>query len=198
MASDYITSAELKIFLDISDTDDDERLIQAAGWASRTIDRLCRRPDGDFAAQTATRYFDTDGGTQVHFPSPLLSVTTLKSDDDGDGTFETTWTANTDYWLYPLNETPKWRMVVNPLGNYVLFAGNRRLQIVGSWGEATTPPEPIRAATAIYAARYFNRHKTPEGVAGSAEQGFITLREVDPDVANILRNAGYMTSRALI
>ena len=52
----------------------------------------------------ATRVFDGDGGTELHIRD-MISVTSLKTDDNLDRTFETTWAA-TNYLLYPANAEP--------------------------------------------------------------------------------------------
>lgn len=107
--------------------------LRAIEAESRAVDEICGRP---FYAQTATRYFDGEGGSCLYFQdySDLLSVTSVKFDWDGDGTYEITL-AVTDYWLSPDNSTPKRRIDLNPNGDYATFpSGRRRIQIVGKWG----------------------------------------------------------------
>lgn len=104
---------------------------------SREIEgpKYCNRK---FHTTTETRYFDGNGCNQLYFQdySDLLSVTTLKVDEDGDGVYETTLTANTDYWLWPDNRTPKRRLDLNPESSTlgVFPAGRRRIQLVGKFG----------------------------------------------------------------
>ena len=71
----------------------------------------------------------------------LLAVTSLKSDDDDDGTYETEWAA-TDYDLLPLNAQPAqhWGGPYHALraltrGTKQTFdAGHARYEIAGTWG----------------------------------------------------------------
>lgn len=104
--------------------------------ASRRIDDVCMRHFYSLAAET--RYYNGDGRAELTFNDDLLSVTTLKVDEDGDGTFETTLTANTDYWLWPYNplaNQPYKRVDLNPSGLLRAWpAGPRRAQIVGTFG----------------------------------------------------------------
>lgn len=203
-AEDYTDLTTIKDELKISDTNDDGRLSRAITDASRVIDRLCHRPDGDFGTQTLTRYFDVvtprapDNDEQLWLAQrlavpPLVSITTLATDEDGDLTYETVWTANTDYFLYPLNTPPYREIVVNPvLGRYAFPVGLRRVSIAGSWADASAIPGPIRRATLIQAIRLYKRSDSPLGVMGSVDTGFVKVPQGDPDVRQILIDGGYI------
>ena len=119
-------------------TDYDGPLLNLLIQASRLLDKWCGR---FFFVRDDTRYYD-GAGLKLFLPDDLLSITTLKTDEDGDGTYENTL-ATTDYFLYPLNEYPKIRIEINPNGNYGSFASGiqKGVQIVGSfgYGESATP-----------------------------------------------------------
>lgn len=200
-ASDYVTVANFKTDHGITSSTDDDSIGRCITDASRAIDRICDVEDGHFAVQTFTRYFEVgnasdmdDGNSPTRLiVEDLISVTTLKIDEDGDGVFEATLSAATDYLLYPLNETPKTEVRVNlQSGAYLFPVGQKTVEIVGTWGEAASVPSAIRRAAMIQASRYRWRLKAPEGVAGNAEAGFINLASVDPDVLTILRQGRYM------
>ena len=87
--------------LNISGTGYDTRLRELLEAVSRLIDRYCNR---HFWVLDATRKFDGDGTGSLLVPD-LLTVTSLKTDDDKDRTFETTWD-RVDYLLYPSNAEP--------------------------------------------------------------------------------------------
>ena len=115
----------------------DTELFQLLLAVSVAVENYCNRR---FSPLTATRTFD--GTADVVLPVPdLLSVTTLKSDDDDDGTFETEWAA-TDYQLLPLNADPTqhWGGPYHALrvltrGTKQTFdAGQARYEIAGIWG----------------------------------------------------------------
>jgi len=95
----YATLAEIKTRLDISDSTDDAVLESMVEAISRKIDAYCNR---HFYQKTATTfYFTPFSGTTVFTPD-LVTLTTLKTDEDGDRTYEVTWAA-TDYDKMPFN-----------------------------------------------------------------------------------------------
>jgi len=135
----YCTIGDLKGVLGITSTTDDTVMRKMCEAASRSIDRYTNR---FFHTLTETKYFD---GAKTLWVPDLLSVTTLKTDEDGDGTFENTFdgTALTgDYIKYgggiedSLNVFPKTRLEIDPEGDYGSFANGVRqgVQIVGTWG----------------------------------------------------------------
>lgn len=97
---------------------------------------------------TETRYFDGDGFTYL-YTNDLISITTLKFDEDGDGTYEETLTTG-DYWLWPDNQPSGYayrRIDLNPEGDYSAFpVGRRRIQIVGKWGHSEITEAVVGAA----------------------------------------------------
>lgn len=100
--------------------------------ASRFIDEKCLRV---FYVFTGTRYF-RGAGNKLFLPDDLLSITTLKTDEDGDGTFENTLTEDTDFVLQPPNWFPKTWAEILSQGSYGGFAAGRvrGVQIIGSFG----------------------------------------------------------------
>jgi hypothetical protein len=133
----YATLTELKAILSVSSTTDDTVMRKTLEAASRAIETYCNRV---FYSVSETRYFD---GANILWVPDLLSINAsgLKTDDDGDGTFETTF-AITDYHLYGTggdnahNNYPKTRIEVNQNGNYSSFANGvkKGVQIAGVWG----------------------------------------------------------------
>jgi hypothetical protein len=113
------------------------KIIEAA---SRAIESYCNRR---FYSTSETKYFNGAGLT-LWVPD-LLSITTLKTDEDGDGTYENTFQAATapyDYFTYgpsiedSLNTYPITHLVINPDGDYGSFALGylKGVQIAGVWG----------------------------------------------------------------
>ena len=116
----------------------DDRLLALLEDVSRWIDGYCNRY---FYVLTTTRRFDGDNGRALNVPD-LISVTSLKSDEDNDRTYELTWAAS-DYLLYPLNAEPQqaWgrpytRVLVDIEGGSRPWfpAGGPTVQIAGKWG----------------------------------------------------------------
>ena len=80
---------------------DDTPMFQLLLACSAWVDNYCNR---HFYPRTQTLVFDGSGADRLLIPD-LVAITTLKSDDDADLTFETTW-ATTDYLSEPYNAEP--------------------------------------------------------------------------------------------
>ena len=137
-AYSHLSTLKSSGVLNISGTGYDDRLRELLEAVSRMADRYCNR---HFYVLTTTRAYDSDGGVDLHIQD-LLSLTSLKTDDNKDRTFETTWAA-TDYILYPANTEPTqlWgrpytKVVVDmEAGSKSTFpAGRQTIQITGKWG----------------------------------------------------------------
>lgn len=181
----YCSLADLKAYLTIAASTDDTRLENAIEQASRAIDHECRRV---FYATTATRYYQAEAPDFLALPDDLLTVTTFKTDDDGDRTYETTW-ATTDYDLTPDNSSPKTAVRLTPQGRYAFPTHRRGVEIAGSWGYNATGsyPDAINHAAVILAARFFKRKDAPFGVLGTPELGFTRIPRNDNDVRALLQ-----------
>lgn len=187
--SEYCTLKEVKSELGNIGDDNDGMLAGMIEQASDFIDKFCRR---SFGSTTATKYFDGAGKTL--YIKELLSVTSLKLDIDGDGVFETTL-SESDYILYPLNETPKTHIKLSPNSSYSDFASGieRGVEIAGSWGYSSSTPSPIKRAAIIQVCRWFKRKDSAfADVIGMAEMGqAVMYKGLDPDIETILVKAGY-------
>lgn len=173
----YATLTEIKAWLGITDNADDSTLENCVEAASRKIDKLAGRR---FYAVSETRYYTPQDNLNLWIDD-LASITSLETDDDGDGTFETLW-ASTDYRLMPLNaplsSNPMpytWIEVNRYTGNNTFIRnGVRTVKIVGSFGYSTTPDD-IKLACLTFAARLFKRKDAIFGVLGAAELGTLQV-----------------------
>lgn len=182
--ANYCTVEEIKGELDIT-TDEYDALI--SGWvgaAKEFIDKYCNRV---FSTVTTTaRYFD--GAGSILFIDDLVTIDALgfKLDTDGDGVYESTL-AITDYELYPLNTTPKTIIKISSNSTYGGFASGvkKGVQITGTWGYASSIPEPIKGAAIIQACRWFKRKDSAFATtAGVGELGTVEITKgLDPDIA---------------
>ena len=188
----YAPLADVKAALRITDTVDDGLLEISIEAASREIDGFCER---FFYSTSATRvYLPTDSLT-TH-TDDIQTVTTLKVDTAGDGTFDQTWTTS-DFQLSPLNgiaggiETPF--NTVSAVGDYLfpiyqprnVEAQQASVQIVGVFGFASIPTA-VKQACIILSMRQFSRYQSPMGVMGMGDLGMIRIGRVDPDVEKLL------------
>lgn len=158
---------------DVTDPTDDDDLIRAINTASRNIEIYCGRW---FYAATQTRYYDTDFDDLV-FTDDIISITTLKTDTDSDGVYETTW-APADYILLPrdaANEVPpgSYRSIQRaPNGARYFPTVDDAIQIVGSFGYSAIP-SAVNSAALIHAFECFKRKDQPNMIAGTTEYGVI-------------------------
>jgi len=151
----YIDREELKETLTLSgETYPDADIDAAIVTASRAVDDYCGRrfyPDAD---ATQVRYY-TPMSCNYLYVDDMLTLTTLKTDDDGDGTFESTWTQNTHFVLEPLNATANgrpWGTVrVLPSASLRFAFRPRSVELTGKFGWST-PPAGVIQATTIWAA----------------------------------------------
>ena len=145
MTNAYVTLDTLKGsgVLNITGTGDDARLLALIEAVSRVIDRYCGR---HFYSMKSAKRFDGNGGVSLLVPD-LISIDSggLKTDDNKDRSFETTW-ATTDYLLLPTNADPTnsddpearpySRIEVDrDAGSKASFPSGRELvQVTGEWG----------------------------------------------------------------
>lgn len=187
----YCSVDELKSRLGItaSSTGDDFELRLAVESASRWVDGWCRQT---FYRASETRTFTADHLYLLDV-DPLVSITTLKTDSAGDGTYETTW-ATTDYQLLPANALTTENRPYNQvraLGSYTFPTGGAyldrddRIEIVGVWGWPTVPAA-VKMAALIVAADTFKAKDTFAGQGGFGEFGPSALRR-NPQAIDFLK-----------
>lgn len=185
--TDYASLAQVKSALRITDNLDDAALQIAISAASELIDGFCGR---NFGSESGTRVFAATDTTLVSIDD-LVTLTTLKTDDNGDGSFETTWLAG--YQLEPLNnklDGTYWPTTrIRAVDDFFPVANQQALiQIQGVWGWASVPAS-ITEACIIQACRLFKRADSPLGVAGFSDVGVVrvTSKYLDGDVAQLLQ-----------
>lgn len=192
----YATLAELKQFVGIPDADtvDNATLTLALDAASGQVDNYCDRTfTADGSVTTRDYRIDNTGIVDV---DPISTTTGLivQSDDNNDGTFETTWTLGTDYRLEPINAAAAgvpWDRIVT-LGTrwFPKLAYRPAVRVTAKFGwPGGTAPAAVKNAALIQASRLWKRKDAPFGVAGSVEFGseMRLLAKLDPDVESLLR-----------
>lgn len=187
IANGYCTLAEVKAALRITDGTDDALLENTIEGASRRIDGYCGRK---FYQQNATVSLYAFDSYTLPTQEDLVSVTTLKTDDNGDGVFETLLVEGVDFQLEPLdrNITDQPVRTVKMIGGktFPLYSvpALPSAQIVGVWGWSAIPDD-IREACVLLSMRGFARYNAALGVVGFADMA-IQVRAVDPDVRDFL------------
>tara|TARA_R110002074_G_scaffold396247_1_gene585460 strand:+ start:200 stop:814 length:615 start_codon:yes stop_codon:yes gene_type:complete len=193
ISNGYATLADVKAAARVTDTFDDGLFEVAIESASRDIDAYCERV-----------FYNAGSLTRVYIPADiyrletddLVSVTTVKSDTNGDGGFNQTWAA-TDYQLEPLNGiaggivTPYTR--IRAVGDFLwpvyeprdINAGQASVEITGVFGFASIPMA-IKQATILASLRAYKRYESPTGVLGFSDVGVVRIGRLDPDVQRLI------------
>lgn len=176
----YATVTELKARLDIADSVDDTRLTQALNAASYGVDRYCGRTFSQADSGSARVYPGAADRRLVSTDDHHTAAPTVETDDDGDGAFETAWSA-ADFQLEPINGVvggrsgwPFTRLVA--VGSRRFPAGPAaRVRVTATWGWVAVPA-PVKEATLIVAEEVFKLADAPFGVAGFGEFGAMRVR----------------------
>ena len=192
----YATVAELAAHLGLSDAitpsgqmvdaTRNARYQLALDTASAMVDQDTGRV---FTSTVATKNLTSNGGARLLIPD-LVSATTVKADDDGDGFYETTIAAS-GYELGSFNETHagwpyQWLTRLDDTWPTPDFAGRTKLvQIAGTWGWASVP-SAIKQATLLMAARQVARGNASLGVQGVSDFGPFSIRNTDPDYVALI------------
>lgn len=172
----------------------DNDITQQLKTASRAVDAVCDRrfylldPSND-----QVRYY-TPLRPVVQEIDDLVGLTSLQTDQDGDGVFETTWTLHDDFELAPdnaaLDGRPYERIVLKQRARTQFPVGTQRsVQVTGSFGWESVP-DGVVTLTSILATRLLQRVRgtaalgvVPMGVEGAAR----IVRE-DPDLYMLVRD----------
>jgi hypothetical protein len=186
----YATLAEFKAAVGITDSTDDGALQSVLDATDTLIDLYCDRKTG-FGTASETRYYTAEDYEYV-LTDDLVSVTTLQTDDDANGTYETTWTSGTDYVLAPRNAALD-GFPYTEIDTSVTWPRNfpkdvyLGVKVVGVFGFPSVPAA-VKQAEIIQAGAVWNSRTAPFGVIGSADLGGILRmsRALHPEAALIL------------
>ena len=184
----YCTLAEVKAALRLTDNVDDSLIENAIEGASRRIDGVTGRWFYKTASTAVSQYPVDSYNVSVQDMANTSII--VKTDDDGDGTFENTWTQGVDYQLEPLNAGLNGR----PYRRIVAIGGKTfplqynpdpaLVQVTAQWGWQAIPDD-VREAAVLLSIRGFARYNAALGVVGFADMA-IQVRAVDPDVRDLL------------
>ena len=194
----YITLAELKTYLGLSGSGQDDNLENAIEGASREIDAIC----GRYFYQTSSevKYFTPISRTYLEIPD--LSSTSgleVKIDTTDNGTHDTTLTIDTDFYLKPLDAGEKEVEGVERQPYTHIFILDSRsserfdpdivksVKVTGLWG-FSGKPNAIKQATYLQSARLFKRKDAPFSSYGGQNTGTVNLeRNFDPDAMELIK-----------
>lgn len=190
----YVSIADVKSELAISDAVDDVEIAVAVDAASEWVTSWCGR-DFNVADSVSARVFYPSTRHRVAVDDIASTSGLVVAIDQGnDATYETT-VAATMYQLEPVNGLVAGRSgwpytsvrLVQSL-HFPAYADRRApVQITALWGWPSVPAA-VKKATLIMASRLFKRRLSPEGILGGLE-GFGAVRvgtRLDPDVEMLL------------
>jgi hypothetical protein len=193
MANEYAALAEVKSALQLSgDSFADSEISLALTTASRAIDRCTDRRFWADPDATQVRYYSTRRPRRIIEIDDLIEFTALDTDNTNDGTFETSWTRNTDFVLEPLNaqaeDEPYTTIHIIARSSLILPCGPRTIRVTGKFGWAAVPPQ-VKEATIVLASKLTRRvREAPFGIvtAGIDEGAAMRIARNDPDVAFLI------------
>ena len=170
----YATLAELKSSLAITDSTDDTPLQSCLDAADQLINNYVDTKVGFGVTSSQTRYYTATRWDFV-LTDPIVTVTALATDINGDGTYSQAWTSN-DYVLAPrnaaLNSRPYTEIDTSPFSNAVLNfpTGYLEVKVTGTFGWPSVPAA-VKQASLIQAGAIFASRTAPFGAVGGEALG---------------------------
>ena len=191
----YCTLAELKTYIGLSGSGQDDNLENAIEGASREIDQY-----------TGRIFYQTDSQDNFYTPNNFFiqavddiataSGLVVKLDTTDDGSHDTTLVKDTDFALLPVN-------VSNALDQYQPYTHIKildyhsserfdpdifnNIKVTGRFGFSSVP-DAIKQATFLQATRLFKRKDSPFSVYGNPETGTSELfNKFDPDALKLIK-----------
>lgn len=193
----YATLTQIKNYLSISDSTDNDLLEDLVESSSRSIDRIANRrfyADANASARKYRAYSDVFLYTDdISSTSGLV----VKIDEAGNGTYTQTLTLDTDFILDPLTASALGRpftqlTMVSNTETWPIFPGLMQnglrpgVEVTAKWGWPSVPDD-ITTACLILTADLYKRKDAPGGVLGLGDLGVIRMSPVGRDVTNMVR-----------
>ena len=191
----YCTLAELKTYLGLSGSGQDDNLENAIEGASREIDQY-----------TGRIFYQTDSQDNFYTPNNFfiqevddistVSGLVVKLDTTDDGTHDKTLTKDTDFALLPVNVSNA--LDQNQPYTHIQILDNRsserfdpdifnNIKVTAQFGFSSVP-DAIKQATFLQATRLFKRKDSPFSVYGNPETGTAELfNKFDPDALKLIK-----------
>lgn len=187
---DYVSTAEAKAYLRITDSVDDTEIGLLCTAASRAIDLRCGRQFGQVAAPE-TRVYNARYDRHRRRPAWVVDIDDLPTTTGFTVAVNGTTVTAAGYTLEPRNAVLKgkvWTLLVfGPLAEATPCGDEYEISSAGSWGWGAVP-STIKSAGRLQVNRWLSRRDSPYGVAGSPQDGseLRLLEKLDPDVALML------------
>ena len=170
----YATLAEAKASLGITDSTDDAAIQSCLDAADQLINNYVDTKVGFGVTSSQTRYYTADRFDFV-LTDPIVSVSQLATDINGDGTYSQVWTSN-DYILAPrnaaLDSRPYTEIDTSPFSNadYSFPVGYLEVKVTGVFGWPSVPAA-VKQAALIQAGAIWASRSAAFGIIGSESLG---------------------------
>lgn len=191
----YVTDANLKVWLGITDTNNDAQITAANAGAKAAIDLYCGR-NFDVTTSEARYYFPLDLW-HVRIDD-AATVTAVATDVADDGTWSTVW-ASSDWYAAPVggigpNGKTGWPYTSIVACEARTFPHLIRpsVKVTGTFGWSAVPDD-IALAARLYAAELFKLHSAPLGTVWT-EGGVDPIIRQNRPLRDLL--SPYKTSRS--
>ena len=202
MSHQYTDKDEVKTWLGITGTAQDNNLDFALDAAAAAIDNYCGR-QFTISATVETRLFDCEFMDYAEVDDIATTTGLIVKLLNADGTVNETLTINTDFYVAPYNNDKldpklpftKIIMAIENSGKVLPTSHRQGLSVTAKFGSpiqegSNAVPAAIAQASLIQSARYWQRKNSPMGFSGNPETGqapIIFLSELDPDVKNLIK-----------
>lgn len=180
----YVTLAELKAYLGITNSGNDTQLDDARAAASRAIEQFCQRQFNKATTATARVFYPETCHLAIVDDFWTTTGLVVATDTGDDGTYETALAA-AGYQLEPLNGVvdgeagwPYYRIRTRTTGSsyFPLTGSGAPLQVTAQWGWAAVP-SGVKQACFYLAVDLFKLRETQFGVMGAGEWGLVRVRD---------------------
>lgn len=185
----YISRAELKTVLGITDPSEDDLVDRAVMGATRAINNRCGFNTFWNTGTAVTRSVETYGKLVPRRASSSPYMKLILP----DGIASATGFAVAGYStasLLPTAAIGKGEPATQIKLPWLSLSPDE-IAITAVWGWPSLPDDIVMACQ-MQAQRYYKRRGSPEGLAGSAEWGVVRIPNLDPDVKAILEGGPYM------
>lgn len=190
----YASLADVKAHLSVSVDTEDARITAAIESAEAAVDQFTGRR-WEVSASEARFYWPPDSFAVWVTIDDAQSVTAVAELDDD----LSSWTdLPADGWMpggWGVDPAATSVTGDNRITRLLRSAGCWRsagrgtatVRVTGTWGYTAAPPDDIKQAALILAARYFERADAPLGISsGGLESAPMRLAGIDPDVRTLL------------
>jgi hypothetical protein len=201
LVNPYCTEAQIRAELkDSAAVVNSDLICKAINAASRGIDDIC---SGD-VPNTRRFWKDTTLNTRTYsVEHPTFAYiddiaeragVVVKTDDNDDGVYETTWTVGVDYALWPLNADANglaqplafWKIVAVGEKRFPIYERRAGVQVTAKYGWPGIPTQ-IEEACILRTIGLLLRKDSPLGVLAQGDFGALMIPKFDPDVSALLR-----------